>query len=125
MKKILSFALVLAMMLPMIIMPVGATEPNAEWNWEGMFEELDIRNVGQPKFNVGAAETTGVVVDGKIDANDNYTVEQVLKNAEISTGTVASGTNVYGAPDITVRMARKGAYLYLSFQMIESTANHS
>jgi hypothetical protein len=123
MKKILSFALVLAMMLPMIIMPVSATEPNAEWNWEGMFEEYDIRNVGQPKFNVGAAETTGVVVDGKIDANDNYTEEKVLVNSEISDGK-SSDNGEYGAPDITVRLARKAAYLYISFQMIESTANH-
>ena len=85
MKKILSFVLVVAMMLPMIIMPASATEtPAAEWNWEGMFEEYDIRNVGQPKFNVGAAETTGVVVDGVIDEKDNYTEEKTLISTEIS-----------------------------------------
>ncbi len=125
-KRILSILLVVAMMIPMCIMPTNAVETASTWNWEGMFEKYDIRNVGQPKFNVGSAETTGVVVDGKIDANDNYTEEKVLVNTEISDGKLSgSVTNPYGAPDITVRLARKDAYLYISFQMIESTANHN
>ena len=129
-KRILSILLVVAMMIPMCIIPTNAVEPASTWNWEGMFEEYDIRNVGQPKFNVGAAETTGVVVDGKIDGNDNYTEEKVLVNKEISNGKIYKDKDTgdieseYGTPNITVRLARKGAYLYISFQMIESTANH-
>ena len=118
MKKILSFVLVVAMMLPMIIMPASATEtPAADWKWEDEFEELDARNIGQPKFNVGADETTGVVVDGQINENDNYTVTQELNFGYVNGKGVTDPTDA--TPNVTVKMARKGDRLYLALVVTE------
>ena len=112
-KRILSFMLVMVMMLSMVIIPTKAEA----WTFDDLFEELDARNIGQTQFDVGAAETTGVVVDGKVDANDNYTVTKVVTYASVN------GSNTVGAPDFTVSMARKGTDLYIAFVVAESEAN--
>lgn len=116
-KRILSFLLVAAMMLPMVIMPASATG----WKFADEFEKLDARNIGQYQIDVGAAESTGVVIDGKVDGNDNYTATQIFNYGYVTTGQYVAPTNAL-RPDITLKMARKGSTLYAAFIVPETEA---